>query len=174
MSAVTLRAVERAQWPVVENLMQFYNYELSAWYPIAFGPDGRYPIASRADYLGQPGTQSWLILVDDELAGFAVVDDELVDARRDLNLGYFFVGRRFRGRGVGAAAFGGLLARYPGAWELYYLARNEAAAAFWPKAFARAGLTQVAVSDEHLFGKDCVMNRFDAPVPRVRTCGTAH
>lgn len=167
MSAVTLRAVERAQWPVVENLMQFYNYELSAWYPIAFGPDGRYAVASKADYLGQPGTNAWLILVDDELAGFAVIDGELVDERRDLNLGYFFVGRRFRDRGVGAAAFSGLLARYPGQWELYYLARNEAAAAFWPRAFARAGLAHVAVSDEHLFGKDCVMNRFDAPVPRV-------
>jgi len=167
MSAVTLRAVERAQWPVVENLMQFYNYELSAWYPIAFAADGRYAIASKADYLGRPGTNAWLILVDEELAGFAVIDDELVDARRDLNLGYFFVGRRFRGRGVGAAAFSGLLARYPGQWELYYLARNESAAAFWPKAFARAGLVHVAVSDEHLSGKDCIMNRFDAPAPRV-------
>jgi predicted acetyltransferase len=167
MSAVTLRAADRAQWPVVENLMQFYNYELSAWYPIAFAADGRYAIPSKDDYLGQAGTQAWLILVDDELAGFAVIDDELVDARRDLNLGYFFVGRRFRGRGVGAAAFGGLLARYPGQWELYYLARNEAAAAFWPKAFARAGLARVDVSAEHLFGEDCVMNRFDAPVPMV-------
>ena len=163
MSVVTLRAVERAQWPVIENLMQFYNYELSAWYPIAFGDDGRYAVASKTAYLGQPGTQAWLILADGELAGFAVVDDELVDLRRDINLGYFFVGRRFRGRGVGAAAFGGLLARYPGAWELYYLARNEVAAGFWPKAFERAGLGDVAVSDLALHGEACVMNRFVSP-----------
>ena len=160
---ITLRAADRPQWPVIENLMQFYNYELSAWYPIAFGEDGRYAIASKADYFALPGTQSWLILADGELAGFAVVDDELVDARRDLNLGYFFVGRRFRGRGVGAAAFGGLLARYPGAWELYYLARNAAAAAFWPKAFERAGLEDVAVSELDVLGQACVMNRFVSP-----------
>jgi len=160
---VTLRAADRPQWPVIENLMQFYNYELSAWYPVAFAEDGRYAIPSKAGYFALPGTQAWLILADGELAGFAVVDDELVDARRDLNLGYFFVGRRFRGRGVGAAAFGGLLARYPGAWELYYLARNEAAAAFWPKAFERAGLDDVAVSDLEIDGRACVMNRFVSP-----------
>ena len=167
MTVVTLRAVERAQWPVVENLLQFYNYELSAWYPIPFGDDGRIAIESKADYLGQPGTQAWLILADGALAGMAVVDDELVDPRNDLNLGYFFVARRFRGRGVGAAAFGGLLARYPGAWELYYLARNRAAAAFWPRAFERAGVREVAVTDVVVHDEACVMNRFEAPAPRI-------
>src|SRR2546421_3799483 len=77
MTVVTLRAVERAQWPVVENLLQFYNYELSAWYPIPFGDDGRFAIPSKAGYLGQPGTQAWLILADGALAGMAIVDDEL-------------------------------------------------------------------------------------------------
>ena len=163
MTVVTLRSADRAQWPTIENLLQFYNYELSAWYPIAFGDDGRYAIAPKADYLAQPGTQAWLILADGELAGFAVVDDELADTRCDLNLGYFFVARRFRGRGVGAAAFGGLLARYPGAWELYYLARNEAAARFWPKAFERAGVRDVTASEETLFGEACVMHRFVSP-----------
>lgn len=167
MSAVTLRAADRPQWPVIENLLQFYQYELSAWYPIAFGEDGRYAIASRADYLAQPGTQAWLILADGELAGFAVVDDELLDPRRDLNLGYFFVARRFRGRGIGAAAFGGLLARYPGAWELYYLARNGAAAAFWPKAFERAGVREVAVSEATVQGAAYVLHRFDSPSLRA-------
>ncbi len=162
MTTVTLRACDRAHWPVIENLLQFYNYELSAWYPIPFGEDGRFAIAGKAAYLGLPGTQAWLILADDELAGLAIVDDELVDPRSDLNLGYLFVGRRFRGRGVGAAAFGGLLARYPGAWELYYLERNAAAAAFWPKAFERAGVRDVRVSGETLHDEPCVMHRFVA------------
>jgi predicted acetyltransferase len=161
--AVTLRAAERAHWPAIENLLQFYFYELSAWYPIRFGADGRYPIGAKSDYLAHPGTHGWLILVDGELAGLAIVDDELADARRDVNLGYFFVARRFRGRGVGAAAFSGLLARYPGAWELYYLARNEPAAAFWPKAFARAGVHDVAISNVVAHDEACVMHRFAAP-----------
>ena len=165
MTVVTLRAADRAQWPVIENLLQFYYYELSAWYPIPFAADGRIAIAGKAVYLGLPGTQAWLILADDELAGLAIVDDELIDARNDLNLGYFFVGRRFRGRGVGAAAFGGLLARYPGEWELYYLARNAAAAGFWPKAFERAGVRDVVVSDETLHGQACVLHRFATPAP---------
>ena len=169
MTTVTLRAADRAQWPVIENLLQFYHYELSAWYPIPLGDDGRIAIASKSGYLGQPGTQAWLILADDELAGFAVVDDELVDPRNDLNLGYFFVSRRFRGRGVGAAAFGGLLARYPGAWELYYLARNAVAAAFWPRAFERAGVREVAVSEVVVHDKACVMNRFVAPAARMES-----
>ena len=160
---VTLRAAERAHWPAIENLLQFYFYELSAWYPIRFGEDGRYPIGAKSGYLAHPGTHAWLILVDDELAGLAIVDDELADPSRDVNLGYFFVARRFRGCGVGAAAFGGLLARYPGAWELYYLARNEVAAAFWPKAFERAGVREVAISSVIAHDEACVMHRFVAP-----------
>lgn len=167
MTVVTLRAAEPAQWHVVENLLQFYHYELSAWCPIPFGDDGRIAIGPDPGYLGQPGTQAWLILADGALAGMAVVDDELVDPRNDLNLGYFFVARRFRGHGVGAAAFGGLLARYPGAWELYYLARNRAAAAFWPRAFERAGVRDVAVSDVVVNDEACVMHRFEAPAPRT-------
>jgi len=163
MTVVTLRAVEPAQRPVVENLLQFYSYELSRWYPIPFGADGRFASPSTADYLGQPGTHAWLVLADGELAGFAVVDDDLVDPGRDVNLGYLFVGLRFRGRGVGAAAFGGLLARYPGAWELYYLARNAAAAAFWPKAFERTGVRDVDVSSVIVQDAACVMHRFVAP-----------
>ena len=160
---VTLRAAERAHWPAIENLLQFYFYELSAWYPIRFGEDGRYPIGAKTDYLAHAGTHAWLILVDEELAGVAIVDDELADARRDFNLGYFFVGRRFRGLGVGSAAFGGLLARYPGAWELYYLARNEAAAGFWPQAFERAGVRDVDVSRVIAHDEACVMHRFATP-----------
>lgn len=167
MTVVTLRAVERTQWPVVENLLQFYFYELSAWYPLRLAADGRIAVPPKDDYLALLGTQAWLILADDELAGLAIVDDDLVDPRNDLNLGYFFVARRFRGRGVGAAAFGGLLARYPGAWELYYLARNRAAAAFWPKAFERAGVREVEVSDVVVDDEACVLHRFDAPAPRV-------
>ena len=163
MTRVTLRAADRAHWPAIENLLQFYHYELSAWYPIPFGADGRYEIASKSEYLGQPGTHPWLILADGELAGFAVIDGELVDVGRDVNLGYFFVARRFRGLGIGAAAFGGLLARYPGEWELYYLARNANAAAFWPKAFERAGVREMEVSDEKIAGEASVMHRFTAP-----------
>jgi len=165
MTTVTLRAAKRAQWPVLENLLQFYFYELSAWYPIRLGDDGRLAVPPRGDYLALPGTQAWLILADDELAGLAIVDDDLIDPRNDLNLGYFFVARRFRGHGVGAAAFSGLLARYPGAWELYYLARNRAAAAFWPKAFERAGVREVAMSHVVVNDEACVMHRFDAPAP---------
>ena len=163
---VTLRAADRAHWPVVENLLQFYFYELSAWYAIRFGEDGRYPIGAKDGYLAQPGTHAWLILVDGELAGLAVIDDELADPRRDFNLGYFFVARRFRGRGVGSAAFSGLLARYPGAWELYYLARNAAAAAFWPQAFERAGVREIVVSSVTAHDEACVMHRFASPANR--------
>jgi len=166
LTTVTRRAAAPALWPVIENLLQFYHYELSAWYPIPFGDDGRIATPSRTDYLARPGTQAWLILADSALAGVAIVDDDLVDPRNDLSLGYFFVGRRFRGRGMGSAAFGGLLARYPGAWELCYLARNRVAAAFWPRAFERAGVHDVAVSDVVVGAQDCVLHRFDAPPPR--------
>lgn len=149
----------------IENLMQFYNYELSAWYPVAFAASGLYAIRSKAAYWAQPGVQPFLIRVDGELAGFAVVDDEVVQPQAAFNLGYFFVARRFRGQGVGLAAFAALLQRYPGVWEVYHLARNEPAGQFWARALQRLPVAGLAVSQELVHDEPSVMHRFTAAAP---------
>ena len=64
---------------------------------------------SKAEYWAKPSTRPFLITVNDEVAGFITVDDEVTHPEANFSIGYFFVGRKFRGSGVGAAAVKKLL-----------------------------------------------------------------
>jgi predicted acetyltransferase len=161
---VKLREARGPDLCCIENMMQFYNYELSRWYPIEFDSAGLFAIRSKTDYWANPRVVPYLIRVDDKLAGFAVIDDEVLHSQSEYSLGYFFVARRYRGRGVGTSAFKELLHRFPGAWEVYHLAQNEAAARFWPLALQQAHILNATVSEEVIHGDASIMRRFMATV----------
>ncbi len=120
--------------PRIENLMQFYNYDLSEWYPVEFASHGLYALRPKATYWAQPGVVPYKVHVGGHWAGFAVVDDEVIDRAAQYNMGYFFVARRYRGLGVGRQLAATLLREHPGRWEIYHLESNQAARRFWPGA----------------------------------------
>ena len=103
--ALTIERAAPDDLPRIENLMQFYNYDLSEWTPVAFAHEGRYQLRPKAPYWAQEDVHPFLIWVGDELAGFAVVDGEFDQGDSDHKMGYFFLGRGFRGDGVAARAY---------------------------------------------------------------------
>lgn len=146
----------------IENLMQFFNHELSAWYPVRLAEHGLYTLRPKGPYWAEPRTQPFLLRVAGELAGFAVVDGDCVEPERQrYNLGYFFLLRRFRGQGLARQALGQLLQRFPGAWEVYYLARNEFAAHFWGPALAALPLSGLERRERVIDAEPSVWFRFE-------------
>lgn len=121
---VSLVAATHEDTARIEAMMQFYNYDLSEWYPVVLSSSGLYKLRPKEDYWRQPGVRPFLIRVDDELAGFAVVDDEVMDPQADHNMGYFFVARRYRGRAVGRCFTQQLFRKFPGRWEIDRLAKK--------------------------------------------------
>ena len=83
------------------------------------------------------------------------------------SLGYFFILRRYQGRGLGVAALTELFKHYAGRWEIYYLRENQPAAAFWPKALSRVGAQDMQVSSEVIHDEACVMHRFEIQEPHL-------
>lgn len=131
MQDLQLQQAARDDWPCLENLMQFYLYELSRWLPIKLGAQGLYPIQALDDYWRDPATQPWLIRVAGELAGFAVVDRQGCDNPARCNLGYLFVGRRFRRQGIGRQVALQLFERFEGPWQVQHFDANLPARDFW-------------------------------------------
>ncbi|MBB5205184.1 putative acetyltransferase [Inhella inkyongensis] len=149
----------------IEHLMQFFNYELSAWYPVRLAEHGLYTLRPKGPYWAEPRTQPFLLRVDGELAGFAVVDGECVEpARSRYNLGYFFLVRRFRGRGLARQALVQLLQALPGAWEIYYLARNAYAEHFWGPALSALPLVGLERQERVIDDEPSVWFRFETAV----------
>ncbi len=162
MSTATLQAAQSpAQLDCIETMMQYFNYELSAWYPIEFTAEGRMPVSPKAGLWATPGVQPFLIRVGEALAGFAVVDTETQRPGSQFNLAYFFVTRRYRGQGIGREILQALTARLPGVWEIYYLQANAAAAAFWPRAIAATVGKRFEQAAQTIDGEACVLFRFD-------------
>ena len=111
---------------------------------------------SRAFLRLQPKTQYWaqhlisafLIYVDGKLAGFVVVDNEVLAPASQYNMGYFFVARRYRRQGVGRVVFAKLLSMSAGRWGIYHLAQNQSAGRFWRALLGAGGHGDLAaVSD---------------------------
>lgn len=162
MTALSLiPATERVQLDCIENLMQFFNYELSAWYPVRLAEHGLYRLRPKAPYWAEPRTRPYLLQVAGEPAGFAVVDGDCLEPAQQLNLGYFFIVRRFRGQGLARQAFAELLRRHPGAWEVYYLAGNRFADAFWPRLLPSLGLQKLEREARVVDEEPSVWFRFD-------------
>ena len=160
-------AEKQAEVDCIEQLMQLYMYELSQWYPLAVQSDGRFKLQPKAEYFARSAVHPYLLYLDGALIGFAVVDDELLDAQYDYSLGYFFILRRYQGRGLGVAALTELFKHYAGRWEIYYLRENQPAAAFWPKALSRVGAQDMQVSSEVIHDEACVMHRFEIQEPHL-------
>ena len=142
--AVKLHKAQEADLPCIENMMQFYIYDLSQWYPNELNANGLYNLRPKVEYWGSPCVTPFLIRANENLAGFAVVDNEIVHPESTYNLGYFFVARRYRQQGIGTTAFASLLRHCPGAWEVYHLAQNASAARFWPGVFEKTGVNRQA------------------------------
>ncbi len=144
----------------IENMMQFYMYDFSEWLPLPFNEDGWFSIRSKAEYWAKSSTKPFLIAVDGETAGFLTVDDEVTHQDADFSIGYFFVGRRFRGAGVGKAAVAQLLQLFPGCWQIFHVNQNASASAFWKKVVPIATGGKFTVHRETIDDYECTLYKF--------------
>ncbi|WP_212745699.1 GNAT family N-acetyltransferase [Burkholderia sp. 4M9327F10] len=161
MPKIELKQAETSDHPLIVNLMQFYNYDFSEWIPLSFAEDGFFAIRPKLEYLSSPKTIPLLILVDDQIAGFVIVDDEVHVEGAQHNIGYFFVARRYRGLGVGTQVVSDLLGKFPGRWQIWHVKENLGAAAFWAKAVPLVSGGKYAVHSLRIDECNATLYRFD-------------
>jgi predicted acetyltransferase len=136
---VVLREAGAEAIPALRRLMQLYLYDLGSLDGWRIGADGLYGTAERIErFWTEPGRRAFLLEVDGEIAGFALIRDEAELAGPGTHeVSEFFVLRKFRRRGVGEQAAIVLFDMTPGPWELTQLPSNVPAQAFWRRVIAR-------------------------------------
>ncbi|BFT63977.1 GNAT family N-acetyltransferase [Pseudomonas moorei] len=165
MSSIALHAAQRDDLETIECLMQFYTYDFSEWMPLKLAEHGLFNILPLTDYWRKPSTRAFLIRVDGELAGFVTVDDETHLPGAEHNIGYLFVARRFRGRGVAKFVVSTLLSRFPGQWQIFHIEVNQPARLFWAAVMpdlVAEGFTRHSLTVK---GYPCTFYRFEALLP---------
>ncbi|MCG7585380.1 GNAT family N-acetyltransferase [Photobacterium sp. OFAV2-7] len=132
---VSLREIEPQSRSVVENLFQYYVYDMSefmGWPPNDSGLYSFNPSLLDA-YWAEEDHFPHFIYVDSELAGFALVR-RYPSNPAIYDMEQFFVLRKFKGKGVGKLALKSVLERFPGRWQIRVLVENTAALGFWTAA----------------------------------------
>jgi predicted acetyltransferase len=162
---VTVTEAFREQAPILQNLMQLYMHDFSAFFAGTdrgdVEPDGRYADYPLEDYWSQPNWSAFLIHCDSALAGFALINDQPHAGRAiDRSVAEFCVLRKYRLQGVGRIAAEILFSRHPGSWEVAAMRKNLPAAAFWRRTIRRAGLARDVVE------LDLHDDRWNGPVLR--------
>jgi predicted acetyltransferase len=122
--------------PVLANLLELYAHDFSAIADLHLGRDGRYGYSRLAQYWTDPTRFPFLVRVDGRPAGFALIakGSEISGDPEVWDVSEFFVVRRHRRRGVGAAVAHEIWRRFPGRWEVRVMENNPAAIAFWAAA----------------------------------------
>lgn len=132
MLRVELSKATRAEKPIVDNLSQFYLYEFSQYLPSIRldNQRGLYDGLPDVDaYWDDPNREPFILRVNGELAGFALVIKGTSDEPHQI--GEFFVLQKFGGKGVGKSAARQIFDMFPGNWLIHEMWNNYKAQAFW-------------------------------------------
>lgn len=148
VETVTLERGKPEQRATLEALAQLYIHDFTEFLGpknLDVGEDGRFgDEMGLEDYWAQTDKSVWFIRVDGKLAGFALLDNKTRSGKpADFVMAQFFVLRAWRGKDVAGRAVEQILNSHPGQWEIAIMERNAPALRFWPRAVARANISEL-------------------------------
>ncbi|MBB5019154.1 putative acetyltransferase [Chitinivorax tropicus] len=136
---IDLIRTELSALPIIRNLYQFYAYDSSDWEGSDVEENGQFYLDG--DYLrrywDEPGWSANLIKVNDEIAGFLLIEH---DSLPDLPFPEFadlFLLKRFRRMGIGQQIVEGVMLATAHPWIVMSYEADETSQAFWQSIFER-------------------------------------
>ncbi|KTD74952.1 GNAT family N-acetyltransferase [Legionella waltersii] len=141
-ASLNLVATTLDDYPILQNMARFYVYDLSRdcgftsedW---ACPSDGLYESFDFKTYFEDPTRKAYFIKVGNELAGFALLNQEGHYPNTDWNMGEFFILAKFQRKGIANLAAAELWKRHPGVWEVSVIPENTRGLFFWEKSISR-------------------------------------
>lgn len=121
----------------IQNLGRFYVYDMYRY--CGFKPgwktpsNGLFECQDLSSYCKEPDRHAFLIKVDGELAGFALINKIGSTPDVNWNVGEFFILSKFQGHGVGQFVAEQIFNQFPGVWETAQMPENTPAIVFWEK-----------------------------------------
>lgn len=120
-------------YPTVQNMARFYVYDRTKYMDWECPETGLYECIDFKHYFETPGEHAYLIRVNDELAGFVLLDQMQLTEPCDWNMGEFFIVAKFQSHGVGSQITREIFRLYPGKWSVAAMPENLGAVKFWRK-----------------------------------------
>ena len=140
---ITLELAPASEAPLVANLLELYQYDLSEIFQLDVGPGGRFGYERLPLYWSESLHRfPFLIKLDGRVVGFALatLGSPASDDPRVFDVAEFFILRRYRHRGVGKRAAHLLWDQHPGRWFVRVYERNAGALIFWRQVISEYGV----------------------------------
>ncbi|HKQ68630.1 MAG TPA: GNAT family N-acetyltransferase [Polyangiaceae bacterium] len=139
--------------PMLARLVQLYAYDFSEILGLDVGDDGLFHTGDLlAGCWSDPRRHAYVLRTHGCVAGFAIVDERsrLTGDFDVVDVAEFFVMRKYRRKGVGAACAATLFDLFPRRWEVRQKSANVAGTAFWRRVIERrtGGRFEEAVFDD--------------------------
>lgn len=139
MANVELIRATAEQRPILENLLELYIHDFSAFHAVALGANGRFGYPDLPLYWLEPERHPFLARMNGDLAGFALVRrvTSIEGSKAVWDMAEFFVLQGMRRRGIGTELAQAVWAQFPGAWQVRVMQANQRARLFWASAIAQ-------------------------------------
>jgi predicted acetyltransferase len=95
--------------------------------------NGLFECIDLSSYCEKPDRHAFLVKVDNEVAGFVLINKLGSTSDVDWNIGEFFIVSKFQGKGVGRYVAEQVFNQFPGVWETSQIPENTAAIEFWDR-----------------------------------------
>ncbi len=123
--------------PALEQMLELYQYDLSDIWDQDLDANGRYGYDLSRHREGRR-SHAYVALDDGRYVGFALVAPAVVTRTEGNWMEQFFILKKHRRTGVGAALALHVLKSHPGLWEVGQIPGNRAAQAFWREVIGQA------------------------------------
>jgi predicted acetyltransferase len=151
--------------PRLSRLMQLYAYDFSEFMGWDVGDDALFDVGDALTRCwSEPSRHVFWCQADGHRAGFVILDERsrLTGDPDVVDVAEFFVMRKYRRTGIGAACAARAFDLFPRKWEVREQANNIAATAFWRRTiheYTRGRFEETLWENEHGRG---VVQSFDA------------
>lgn len=127
-----------ADYPVIQNMARFYAYDMSRYCAFIsnewdFPKDGLYEAHDFKKYFKEPNRKAFLVKIDDELAGFVLLNKIGTLPDTEWDMGEFYVLAKFQGKGIAKQVAFQIWQEFNGKWEVSVIPENLIGLAFWRK-----------------------------------------
>ena len=130
------------------RMLELYQHDLSHIWDQDVDAAGEYGYALDR-FWNAPGNWPYMFRVNNQLAGFALVDTRVKLPDGDFWMDQFFVMKKYRGKGVGAAAAKAVFDSHVGRWQIGQMPENDTARNFWRNtigAYSTSGFDEHAIT----------------------------
>lgn len=128
---VDLHIPSRTERGLIRRMMELYLHDFSEFDGTDLDEHGQFGYGDLDYFWFEPTHAAFLVKVNDKLAGFVLVDNEVVLDDSERSITEFFILRKYRRQGVGQQVATAVFDKFPAKWEVRVITENVPAQKFW-------------------------------------------